>query len=245
MNPFYYSDILLRGRPKSLNDDEVDKGKELLTPPSMSLVPLQQQLPPCSSSPMHGSSQHQYMPIFMQKSNFPSATTTYRNASLAGNPLLTSVSSQLMDDFVREKMLLDNSVRSLTESRSLNDTKRGYESLQPPATLSSRLLVGRDLISYMNSNMYSPKDNYSPKHDSGPLRKKAKLSSVDVAKGQFPCPPLSGKERNPPSLRLSKYRKTWERLERMSDLMDDTAEDQEAFIKEFFIRSLHKRKRLS
>jgi hypothetical protein len=156
-----------------------------------------------------------------------------------------------MEDYVRHKMLLDDSVRSLTESRSLNDTKRGHDSLHPPAPLNPKLLAGTGLINYMNTTLSSSKDNNkcSPttcgKHNAGPLQKKARISPAVVAKARFPCPSLSEKEPKPASLGLTEYRKTWERLERMSDMMDDTAEDQEAFIKEFFIRSLHKRKRSS
>lgn len=63
-------------------------------------------------------------------------------------------------------------------------------------------------------------------------------------KADFPGPPVSGNGRKLAVCMLTSLKKTWERLERLSDAMDDTAADQEAFVKEFFTRALYSRHKL-
>jgi hypothetical protein len=58
----------------------------------------------------------------------------------------------------------------------------------------------------------------------------------------FPAPPVFGPARIPAVRELTSFTKSWERLERLSDAMDDTAADQEAFVKEFFTRALYRQK---
>jgi hypothetical protein len=79
----------------------------------------------------------------------------------------------------------------------------------------------------------------------------SKIDSIDVGvvvplstselKATFPLPPLKSNVRRPPRVKLSStLKEVWEKFEKMSDAMDDTASDQEAFVKKLFVRSLHR-----
>jgi hypothetical protein len=82
----------------------------------------------------------------------------------------------------------------------------------------------------------------------GPPQKKSrkdKSSSIVMSlsdaerKATFPLPLMKETKERKVVGKLSFFRKTWARLERHSDRMDDTTADQDAFVKEFFQRSLH------
>lgn len=66
--------------------------------------------------------------------------------------------------------------------------------------------------------------------------------SESERKAHFPVPPLIGLARTPVVRALTSLQQTWERLERLSDAMDDTAADQDAFVKELFIRAIYRHK---
>ena len=66
--------------------------------------------------------------------------------------------------------------------------------------------------------------------------------SASERKATFPLPPLKGPIRRPLKMvkANSTFKQLWEKFEKISDAMDDTASDQEAFVKKLFIRSLHR-----
>jgi hypothetical protein len=65
--------------------------------------------------------------------------------------------------------------------------------------------------------------------------------SPSELKATFPLPPLKEKVRKQPKVKLSStFKELWEKFEKMSDAMDDTASDQEALVKKLFVRSLHR-----
>lgn len=88
-------------------------------------------------------------------------------------------------------------------------------------------------VPYKKKTKYATK-RLSTRQDSGKM--KATSSS-----SHFPLPLLKEDPEQPPVAvvgKLSFFRKTWTRLERQSDRMDDTIIDQEAFVKEFFLRTV-------
>jgi hypothetical protein len=67
------------------------------------------------------------------------------------------------------------------------------------------------------------------------------LLSGAERKASFPLPPLLGSQgRTDTIIITATLTQQWEKYEKLSDAMDDTASDQEAFVKRLFIRSLHR-----
>jgi hypothetical protein len=67
------------------------------------------------------------------------------------------------------------------------------------------------------------------------------LLSAAKRKASFPLPPLLGSQgRTDTVIITATLTQLWEKYEKLSDAMDDTASDQEAFVKRLFIRSLHR-----
>jgi hypothetical protein len=64
--------------------------------------------------------------------------------------------------------------------------------------------------------------------------------SVGELKAGFPAPPVFGSARSPEIRDMTCLKKIWANFERLSDAMDDTKADQDAFVKELFTRALYR-----
>lgn len=153
----------------------------------------------------------------------------------AENARLDAISKleSLKNDTPNQTFQMSTNHRDLLSSPPQNSSNKRVMSLQTTTpTISSPVLVSRK----------------KTKHEDGlvfPLNKFEK-------KSHFPLPPITDSKNQSIGVgKMSFFRKTWARLERQSDRMDDTAADQEAFVREFFSRTVgsyqsdHLRKKLA
>lgn len=134
---------------------------------------------------------------------------------------------------MKRKILADNARLELfSQISALNNPVIAF--VIPPALVRSlnidAELSSREVVKSPSTEVPTPKR----------LRQGKPPVDVFESLSYFPLPPVNESNiRRAKIGKLSKFRKTWARLERYSVRMDDTAASQEAFVKEFFQRSIH------
>lgn len=109
----------------------------------------------------------------------------------------------------------------------------------------SHSAVSSKLISYIQSSRERPSGMEPPlkkARSALPTAAAVELlppSAMKRIAGGYPLPTTFGPANTPRVRDLDSFRQSWERLERLSDAMDDTDADQAAFVKEFFTRTLY------
>lgn len=141
-------------------------------------------------------------------------------------------------DLIRQKMILEEQVRLELLSRLANLENNNMIGINPTSATHSFSNVEDKLKgSSEGKRRYSDVSTGREKRvkmdkDHGSNKGSSRLA-------EYPLPPLDDKKQSPCVGKLSSFRKTWKRLERMSDMMDDTPADQEAFVSELFSRTLN------
>lgn len=149
-------------------------------------------------------------------------------------------------DLMRTNLLLDwqAGLHHLASSQhSYPQQINGFPS-QPTAGLSYLTANGKE------SKVISTLPRRAPFRREQPPSKKARLDlyvlvdrvlplSAAERKASFPAPPIFGSARTLKIGEMTYFKEIWANFERLSDAMDDTKADQDAFVKEFFTRALY------